>query len=115
MSKYQALIDALKAGPTSAVYTHPRDDNKWKENDAFARACEPATIRSLLADLEMAEKALQSVVDWGPFPRVPDEHSDEPGATISYGVAYGSNGQRDYIRAIARAALSQIAGGGEQA
>lgn len=56
MSKYQALIDALKVGPTSALFTHPRDCNAWKENEQFALACQPDTIRSLLADLERAEK-----------------------------------------------------------
>ena len=55
---HQPLRDALKAGPTSAIYTHPRDDNKWKENDAFARACTPEAISALLADLDAAVKAL---------------------------------------------------------
>ena len=46
----ESLQAALDAGPTSAFYTHPRDDNKWKENEAFALACDPDTIRALLAD-----------------------------------------------------------------
>lgn len=62
MSKYQALIDALKAWPTSAFYTHPRDDNKWKENGAFAQACEPAVISSLLADLDAAVSLIEGVL-----------------------------------------------------
>ena len=33
MHKYQTLIDALALEPTSALFTHPRDDNKWKENE----------------------------------------------------------------------------------
>lgn len=49
---YEALKAALAAGPTSAIYTHPRDDNKWFENEQFALACDPATIRALLKDAE---------------------------------------------------------------
>lgn len=141
MSKYQALIDALEAGPTEGASAFDDEDNTiidpnvpdvavlsvermdidgdghyWfgqvsQANAAFYAAANPATIRALLADLERAEKALKAVAEWGPFPRVPDSYSDEPGATVSYAVAFGSNGERDYIRGIAQVALAQMAGG----
>lgn len=91
MSKYQALIDALKAGPTDGpwkkrngfddeieifrpdaslkrpyiahqICTVERDHMDAKANIAFLLAANPATIRALLADLERAEKALREVV-----------------------------------------------------
>lgn len=63
MHKYQTLIDALALEPTSALFTHPRDDNKWKENERFAIACEPEVIRSLLEDNERLRDALQELVE----------------------------------------------------
>lgn len=53
---------ALEAGPTSAYYTHPRDDNKWRENEAFALACTPEAITALLAAADRAD-ALLSLFD----------------------------------------------------
>lgn len=63
MHKYQTLIDALALEPTSALFMHPRDDNKWKENERFAIACEPEVIRSLLEDNERLRDALQELVE----------------------------------------------------
>lgn len=82
MSKYQALIDALKAGPdnwTADKYGNLRNDSNESvrlngvslpcgrvtaddpshKNTAYMLAANPATIRSILADLERAEKALK--------------------------------------------------------
>jgi len=90
MSKYQALIDAMKARPTDGpwkkrngfdgeieifrpdaslkrpyiahqICTVERDHMDAKANIAFLLAANPSTIRALLADLEMAEKALREV------------------------------------------------------
>jgi hypothetical protein len=138
--KYQALRDALKAGPTGGNWRKPfaaevRIGNRRlcyvtaaeslaigdgveraNINAAYIAAANPATITALLADLDAAVSMLEKVAEWGPFPRVPDVYSDEPGATIGYGLAYGSNGERDYIRGEVRATLSQIkAAGREQA
>lgn len=46
--RFHELRVALAAGPTSAVYTNPRDDNRWEQNDKFAHACTPATVAALL-------------------------------------------------------------------
>ncbi len=121
--KYQALRDALKACPTSMDFDNAAmtqgvidyEVSKWPLANFYSEA-NPATITALLADLDAAVSMLEKVAEWGPFPRVPDVYSDEPGATISYGLAYGSNGERDYIRGEVRATLSQIkAAGREQA
>jgi len=92
--KHQPLRDALKAGPTSALYTHPRDDNMWMQNKAFATVCTPAAISALLADLDAVVGALEMV-------------SNHYSASLDW--------QPPYVRA-SRAALSQIkAAGREQA
>lgn len=47
-------------------------------------------------------KALKRIEKWhGEFPVV----NNDDGTQTSYGVAYGSNGERDYMRQIAREAL----------
>lgn len=47
-------------------------------------------------------EALEFIAAWDSFPRV----ANADGTTTSYGVAYGSNGQRDYMRNIASKALA---------
>lgn len=55
----------------------------------------PAVVRGLVEALERIER-------WhGEFPSV----EREDGTHVSYGWAFGSNGQRDFMRNIARAAL----------
>ena len=83
MSKYQALIDALEAGPTDGPWSVDKSRamrvrnesdctitsagcadslrHEWEANAAYIAAANPSTIRALLADLERAEKA-QAVV-----------------------------------------------------
>ena len=61
-----------------------------------------ATIQAQAERVRVLEDALRQVIAWD-LPRVPDLH--RPGSNVSYGFVYGSNGERDYFRAIARAAL----------
>lgn len=49
-------------------------------------------------------EALEKIVAWGPFPATGRRW--ENGIEMSYGAAFGSNGERDYMRQIARAALA---------
>lgn len=56
-------------------------------------------LRARNAELE---EALRRIERWfGEFPDVKDRN----GQPTTYGVAYGSNGERDYMRSIARAAI----------
>jgi hypothetical protein len=84
MSKYQALIDALKAGPDNwkaDQYGNLRNesnesvrlngvslpcgrvtaDDPAHKNTAYVLAANPATISALLADLEAAKAALEDI------------------------------------------------------
>ena len=58
-------------------------------------------------NLELIE-ALRTIEIWfGAFP--PSGHFNEDGTEMSYGAAFGSNGERDYMRDIARVVLAKHA------
>jgi hypothetical protein len=58
----------------------------------------------------VAVKALERIARWhGEFPETGQFWDDEKTRPISYGAAFGSNGERDFMRKIASDALAQIA------
>ncbi len=57
--------------------------------------------------LEMAKKTLRQINGWIGFPDTGERWPN--GQPMSYGACYGSNGERDYMRSIARDALAAIA------
>ena len=59
-----------------------------------------ARIAELEAENQRLRDALMVISDWK-LPRVKDRH----GMETSYGFEYGSNGERDYMRNVAQAAL----------
>lgn len=59
------------------------------------------SLASAEARVEALTEALREIEKWE-LPRIPNL---DGGGTVSYGVAYGSNGERDYIRGVARRAL----------
>jgi hypothetical protein len=61
---------------------------------------------SLRATVSAQAAALQTIVDWQ-TPKTGKFHPD--GNEMSYGWCYGSNGERDHFREIARATLAQSA------
>ncbi len=54
------------------------------------------------------EDALEKIERWTEFPETGDYWADD-GTPVSYGAAHGTYGERDYMRAIAREALSKSA------
>lgn len=65
-------------------------------------------VPRLIADWRKRGEALAKIERWfGEFPES-GRFCDEPENTrpMSYGANYGSNGERDFMRAIARAALT---------
>lgn len=65
-----------------------------------------ANYLSLLEENERLREALGRIERWfGEFPR--SERLDRDGTEMPYGIAFGSNGERDYIRGIARAAIAR--------
>jgi hypothetical protein len=60
-------------------------------------------LERMIDDNYRMRDALERIERWfGEFPEVTDSN----GKVTSYGVAYGSNGERDFMRTIARKALS---------
>ena len=64
-------------------------------------------IEAALSGLEGVRGALEKIVAWEmpPSGRFWDKNETDP---MSYGAAFGSNGERDVIKSIARSALSQL-------
>lgn len=91
--------------------------DKWEPRLAAttpAPACraEPATY----ARAEPMRAALERIERWfGEFPETGRFWDDACTQPMSYGSAFGSNGERDYMRGIARAALAAATDGGKQA
>lgn len=80
---------------------HIHDGFRWAD---FARKLERENSR-LRDELEKKTAALERIERWiGEFPDAEIEWCGKK-QRVSYGVAYGSNGERDYMRAIARSAL----------
>lgn len=62
-----------------------------------------ATVATLTAQVEAMRGALDVIAEW----KLPETGEKWPsGAPVSYETLYGSNGSRDFMRAIARAALT---------
>jgi|688.fasta_scaffold964552_2 hypothetical protein len=71
---------------------------------SLVRDCDVAVIAELRSENERMRRALERVAKWhGEFP--PTGKTWPTGEPMSYGAAYGSNGERDYMRALAREAL----------
>lgn len=59
-------------------------------------------LDAALAALKVKDEALDTIERWRDFPSTRDKWLD--GSPVSYGAAFGSNGERDYMRQLARAA-----------
>ena len=85
MSQYIDLIIKLRDGPCH--------DKELQDECVNA-------IQALESKLAAAEKALRFIEAWE-LPLV----TDRDGSKVPLGVVYGSNGERDYMRNVARQAL----------
>ena len=63
-----------------------------------------STIVRLDAEIERLREVLEIIERWKDFPE--SDHTWGDGTPMSYGAAFGSIGERDYMRGIARAALA---------
>lgn len=86
------------------THTKRRIRNKQNARNQGLRIDGDSTQTSALhVQVKQMRAALEQIVRWDGFPRVPDR--DDPSKDYSYGVAYGSNGERDFMRDVARRAL----------
>ena len=68
-----------------------------------------AQKKPLLEKIAVLVAALEKIERWfGEFP--PTGQTWDDGTPMSYAAAYGSNGERDYMRGVARAALEEAKG-----
>lgn len=101
------VIDALRAELAAVAVAVGRSkdgtglDVDWFELHKDVSAKSPSS----LACQDSMRKALEKIERWfGEFP--PTGKTWDDGSPMSYGVCYGSNGERDFMRGIAREALS---------
>ena len=76
-----------------------------EEVDSLLKVQHARTVRSI--DPAGMRTALERIERW--FDEFPDTgRTYDNGAPISYGMCWGSNGERDYMRGVARAALAKV-------
>lgn len=70
-------------------------------------ATSEAARTGLVGVIHRQKEALEKIERWvGEFPDTGRTWpADQGGGPVSYGAQYGSNGERDYMRGVARAAL----------
>ncbi len=94
---------------TESLNGKPGDLDAWLEVSDESKVRETikayAHARLLASNAEMRE-ALEKIARWfGEFPATGQKWPD--GSELSYAAAFGSNGERDFMREIARAALAR--------
>lgn len=65
------------------------------------------TVDEAVASVKTLRDALDKIERWEDFPATGQEHSD--GSPVAYGYCHGSNGERDFMRKVAREALNRTA------
>lgn len=111
----ESLLDewqerAKRAEATIAEIERPLDAQMARLNETVVRLNgENEKLRAaqsaIAPNVEAMRKALERIERWfGEFPPTADKWPD--GSAVSYGAAYGSNGERDYMRKVAREALA---------
>ncbi len=71
------------------------------------RIPEPDELEALINRVAHLEAAIYRVAKWhGEFPATGQFWDDDPTRPMSYSTCYGSNGERDFMREIARQALA---------
>ena len=77
------------------------------DNDGIKVVTETiAELKTAQTKILKAEQALQKISNWhGEFPETRQFWDKEETRPMDYGSCYGSNGERDYMRKIAKEAL----------
>jgi len=92
----------------------PRVMAAHKLAEGHGQLFEYVTIQNLACDLERENarlrEALKVISEWNSFPETGQKWRD--GTPLSYAAAYGSNGERDYMRNVAQKALTPSEFGG---
>lgn len=100
-------LGAIQARVTATVRGHTH----WTR--CYCEECRSVLSdrATLLALVRALQETLARIERWhGEFPETGITWDDR--APMSFGACYGSNGERDFMRSLARAALTRIAGKG---
>lgn len=84
------------------------DCKEWRPINIIKTTVEvnPKLLGSLLEERDRLREALERIESWD-LPMADLKVGLEPMRKVPFAVAFGSNGEREYIRDIARAALNQ--------
>ena len=82
-------------------------ENGHEWTDVYTLTEQRIEVNTEALKIEALETALKTISKWfGEFPETHHFYSD--GKQLSYSAAYGSNGERDYMRKVAKDALEVI-------
>lgn len=110
-STVSALVREVQSARATIAHlqrSHHESEGAALENGG--RACDMEMERDeLRREAQTARRALEVIAEWDPktFPRIPDR--DDTARTWSFGASFGSNGERDFMRSVARYALTNEA------
>ena len=82
----EAIKEALAAGPDPNLILHPLCADNWEANHAYAEACNPSAIRSLIERLEAAERKVTELR--GDHVPTPDDIEAQDWAGMDGAIAY---------------------------
>lgn len=105
----QKIIEGLKDAIAGKFDRVTIDGQVWVKNDASHLAKLQGVNDLQHKEIEALRAALEKIERW--FDEFPETGKMWPakqgGGKVSYGSAYGSNGERDFMRGVARDALAQ--------
>jgi hypothetical protein len=82
--------------------------NDTNERSCASRVSAVSPAHHLKEKVDRMQAALERIERWfGEFPETGQFWDDDKRRPMSYGACYGSNGERDFMRQIAREALQQ--------
>lgn len=93
-----AAGNSVQTANGSDIFQAAADEIQWSAGRRAELEAEVARLRA----------ALKRIEAWDKFPA--SGHLFENGHPMSYGAAFGSNGERDYMRSIAKKALQAETG-----
>lgn len=107
------LLQQLRGRDEVIAFHHERKTGKKIDRPFTLEGLAADEIARLTERCAALESALQQIERWDGFPETGEFWDKSKKDPISYGAQFGSNGERDFMRGIARAALSIHKTGGE--
>ena len=100
-----AYLHTFKETPECGVVSLNHDASCTSTMDITEPLIRLSDYEALQAASEALVGSLEQIERWDGFPSI-GEVWEESGEPVSYGAAFGSNGERDFMREVARKALA---------